>query len=254
MTTAAWTCDSCDSNNMAGAAVCRLCKRAPGSTAGSAQPQNHRISAEFGPPTERMPRVPAAPPERVDITLTPTATGSGPAPARRSGSGRWALRILLLLALGVLMIALTGNCQELSSLLSDGQRSDVPDPAATVSETPTETEAPRAPGASSAPACPEDVATWLPGSGQSAALVAAYTTDRFTITLCRDEFGQLYYDGQITGEEVSSDTHISIPADETADGFIARNGSYVYEISGLEILITRAGEEIARWELTPNQP
>jgi len=102
--------------------------------------------------------------------------------------------------------------------------------------------------------CPPAPASWLPNDGSGAVLVAAYTTQRHVITVCRARSGQLYYDGQLKGAAVTNDTHISIPAEQTTMGFMARNNSYVYEISGTEIIVSRDGTVLSRSPLTRTAP
>lgn len=103
-------------------------------------------------------------------------------------------------------------------------------------------------------ACPAEVARWLPGSGDDAVLVAQYRTDRHLVTLCRDRTGQLHYDGQVSGAEVNSENHISLDAVQTANGFTARNKTYLYEINGLELTLKNNGKLISQWRLTRVRP
>ncbi|WBP89277.1 hypothetical protein [Kitasatospora cathayae] len=75
----------------------------------------------------------------------------------------------------------------------------------------------------------------------------AYRTKDKQITLCRTAAGKLYYYGEFTGRP---DTGLAMPATQTADGFIARNGAYAYEISGTTVTITLDGRQIGRENLT----
>ena len=104
------------------------------------------------------------------------------------------------------------------------------------------------------PPCPAEVAQWLPGGGSGATLEAAFTTPKFTITLCRTTDDQLYYDGQVTGVPPTGETHISIPATRTPSGYVAQNGSYKYEIAGNEVFVTHGTENLARQPLTRTGP
>lgn len=97
--------------------------------------------------------------------------------------------------------------------------------------------------------CPTAVAQWLPG-GESAELVARYTTARHVVTVCRVGNGQLYYDGQARGAPADAQNHIVVKATETGDGFLATNGSYRYRISGRVLTVTENGRLLARWPLT----
>jgi hypothetical protein len=265
MSGAAWVCDSCDTNNLADAAYCRLCQRPPGTATGI-------IRAVTRPPSPPKPgksleprfveskhavakqQWPAATPERPRITLTgtvpPPSSGHLPAPSpprprprprplppptystypARQGSG-----CLKFLVIAVLVIGVVASCNTLIGKLSDV---DLP------------TSAPTGPAA----ACPAAAAAWLPNGGSGAVLVAAYTTERHVITVCRDRLGQLYYDGQIKGAAAMDETHVSIPAERTTMGFMARNNSYVYEISGAEIIVSRNGTVLSRSPLTRTGP
>jgi hypothetical protein len=107
---------------------------------------------------------------------------------------------------------------------------------------------------SPAAACPSEVAQWLPDGGSGATMEVAYTTPLHVITLCRTAAGQLYYDGQIQGQPVNSDTHISIPATATATGYVADNNSWRYEINGAEVIITNGGVEQKRYPLSRTGP
>jgi hypothetical protein len=53
---------------------------------------------------------------------------------------------------------------------------------------------------------------------------------------------------------VTSDTHISIPAQQTSDGFIASNKGYVYQISGTQETVTNAGNQIEQLTLNRTGP
>lgn len=89
--------------------------------------------------------------------------------------------------------------------------------------------------------CPASVAPALPGSGDNSRLVAAYMTSKFYITICSAESDQLYYDGQVIGMPPTADTHITLPAQRTQSGFIAKNGPYSYEVRGGHIVVSLNG-------------
>jgi hypothetical protein len=239
---AAWVCDSCDTNNLAQASVCRVCQREPGSTP-------RQLSVDEIPvrqPTERPifvdskhsgpPRPVPPPPEPAYIGLTAApARGSAPPPRevpRRTGHAITWLVVTVILVAILLVVVLTTNFQAVFGSGTPGQ--STPDPG---TEQAAAAQLPR-----STP-CPEAVATWLPSG---AVLVAAYTTDRHVVTLCRDSSGQLYYDGQVKGAPASSQTHISLRATATATGFVAYNKGYSYEITGSELIVTNNGTEILR--------
>lgn len=99
--------------------------------------------------------------------------------------------------------------------------------------------------------CPSEVAQWLPST---ATLVARYQTDKHTVTLCEDSSGQVWYDGQVTGAAVSDSTHISIKASRTANGYVANNKGYVYEIKGTQLTATNNGKVVSRTQLKQVSP
>lgn len=96
--------------------------------------------------------------------------------------------------------------------------------------------------AAAASSCPARVAVSLPGGEGGSVLVAAYETDRFLITVCKIGSGQLYYDGQIKAVTSSADTHITLEAESTTRGFIARNEAYIYEIRDQRIIVKLNGD------------
>jgi hypothetical protein len=154
------------------------------------------------------------------------------------------------LVAAALVIGVMMNIDTLVSMLSDTNLSpSAPTPTAPTPTAPT----PTAPTPTAA-ACPEAAAAWLPNGGSGAVLVAAYTSKRHVITVCRDQSGQHYYDGRVKDAAVTSETHIFLPAERTATGFMARNGSYVYQITGAEIIVSNNGTVLSRSPLTRTAP
>jgi hypothetical protein len=98
-------------------------------------------------------------------------------------------------------------------------------------------------------ACPDRVALLIPDSG--ADLVAAYDAGDKHIVICRAVTGALYYYGQYIGRD---DTGLLMPAQETATGWLARNGAYLYEIRGDEVVVSVDGREIVRELLVTTSP
>jgi hypothetical protein len=257
MSAAAWVCDSCDTNNLAQAGVCRVCQRPPGSISGGMEP----VTAEGIPahqPTARPTFVPSkhsGPQHRFDppaelprITLTPPPARPPvppPAPARppRSSGGIRRTMIGLLVA-GLVLVIVLLLVENLPKVMG----------SAPSNEPWVGSEAPVAAQASRSTPCPASVATWLPGGGGGGELVAGYTTEKHVVTICRDTSGQLYYDGLVKGTVANSQTHISLRASTTASGFVADNKGYVYEISGAQLIIRNNGSEIHRTALTRTGP
>ncbi|MCK2243805.1 MULTISPECIES: hypothetical protein [unclassified Crossiella] len=97
--------------------------------------------------------------------------------------------------------------------------------------------------------CPPAAARWLPGGGRGAVLAAAFESERHVITLCRMPDGGLFYDGQLKGELVTADTHLSVPARKTGSGYLAQNGSYRYEVRDGLVVVTRNGVELTRLQV-----
>jgi hypothetical protein len=251
----AWSCDSCHTNNLAGATVCRVCGRQPGTSTGSV--------GQIGPPVAPPPLQQQTRPVFVEskhapvpIALIPTAPVRKPAPPRTPvrkpmpprppsrpaahvhGAVRTGLRIAgALKVLGVVagLLLVIGVVARLGSDVSSSSSPSTPE---MVQSTPTGTP------------CPTAAARWLQNGGQGAVLVAGYTTTQHVITVCRDAAGQLYYDGQQKGVAVTSDTHISIPAQATSTGFEATNLGYLYQITASEVIVSKSGKVLKRWPAT----
>jgi hypothetical protein len=251
-----WVCDSCETHNLTTAQVCRACQRPPGSVTGTVRAV---------PPAAQLTQRQEAPPvfgesKHARISLTPVPVPPPPVPPplvpppfvrpyappppvsrrpMRPGTG-W--RIAKLVLSGTAILLLAANCHTLIGLIP----SPTPAPAAAPS-----------PNIQAAPAgvpCPAAAAMWLPAGGTGSVLVDGYTTDRYVITVCRDSTGQLYYDGQIANQAVTNDTHISIPAQQTADGFVATNNGYVYQISGTQETVSKGGNQIELLSLNRTGP
>jgi hypothetical protein len=251
MTGQDWVCDSCETHNLTNATVCRTCLRPPGSVTGTVRPvppptqltRRQEAPPVFGESKHAMisltpvPVRPPSPPPVRPYVPTP-ARPYVPAPPlpvrqpRRPGTGR---RVVKLLLSGTAILLLATNCHTLIGLI------------------PSTGSAPSQAAPTGVP-CPSVAAMWLPGGGAGSVLIDGYTTDQFVITICRDSTGQLYYDGQIANQAVTSDTHISIPAQQTADGFVASNKGYVYQISGTQETVTNAGKQIELLSLNRTGP
>ncbi len=240
----AWSCDSCNTNNLAEAKMCRLCQRPPGSSSGTVR---EVVTTANQTPQQRNQPKPVfveskhSEPARITLTppVSPRAKPTSP-PARKSGAAGWVLAIGLFVVVLVVIIMLSGF--DFSS-----------SPQPRTPSTPTFSSAPAdpvEPVAPTQPPCPSAAAVWLPDGGQGASLIAGYTATKHVITVCQDASGQLYYDGQVKGAAPSSDTHISIPAQKTSAGYIAWNKTYVYEINGAELTVTDNGKLKAQWTLT----
>jgi hypothetical protein len=100
---------------------------------------------------------------------------------------------------------------------------------------------------STAAPCPSRIAEAIP-SGDGAELVKAFRTKNKQITLCRTSGGSLYYYGEFSDHR---EPGIAMPAEETSDGFEARNDPYSYRIEGDTVTIYRDGNRIGRETLSP---
>lgn len=143
---------------------------------------------------------------------------------RRPGRTKGCLIAIAVLFFGPKL--LTGCLSNLGSVFD----SNTPSPTATPSSS----------------ACPARIARMLPGG--EAALVRAYRTKNKHITLCRTPNDHLYYYGEFTGRP---STGLVMKAEETSDGYVARNGPYRYTIEDGKVTVTRNGGTIGREGLTP---
>ena len=95
--------------------------------------------------------------------------------------------------------------------------------------------------------CPGRIADQLP-DGDGAELVEAFRTSNKQITLCRTTSGTLYYYGEFSDRREAG---IAMEAEQTSEGYEARNGPYRYEIHGNVVTIYQSGTQIGEEDLTP---
>lgn len=272
MSRAAWSCDFCETNNTATNDECRNCgaervlaggavqartRTVPNTHDTSEEPvffdSRHAVPPSSPPPPPSPSRVriggsrPGSPgtsrptaPEPAAPRLTPSPRPVPPVHRPPSGDNRLVRRAVLWVLATTAVLLIVTNWDSISDALSEGPGTS----------TNTDVDA----NAASTTPCPAAAAKWLPDGGYDAVLEVAYTTPRFTITLCRSADGNLFYDGQVTGEAPSSETHISLPATTTANGYVAHNGGYKYETTGLEVIVTRDNVELSRQPLTRTGP
>ncbi|WP_328647080.1 hypothetical protein OHS58_03335 [Amycolatopsis sp. NBC_00348] len=122
-------------------------------------------------------------------------------------------------------------------------------PAPPALSAPSSTSAP--PSTSSTPAgkpCPGDAARYLPGGAGTALLVGE--TVKSVVTVCKTPDGRIFYDGQARGQGASDDTHITLPAQPSGDGFVAVNGQYSYQVGGGRLVVSDGGQVLSDDELT----
>ncbi|MEU9981623.1 zinc finger protein [Streptomyces sp. NPDC050856] len=112
---------------------------------------------------------------------------------------------------------------------------------------PGEGEPGRSAPSATAGQCPGRIAAELPG-GEGAGLVEAFRTVNKQITLCRTPGGTLYYYGEFTDRREKG---IAMEAEETSDGYEARNGPYRYVIHDGVVTIYQSGERLGEENLVP---
>ncbi|MEE1772740.1 hypothetical protein PUR34_32440 [Streptomyces sp. JV185] len=100
---------------------------------------------------------------------------------------------------------------------------------------------------STAAPCPGRIAGAIP-SGDGSELVTAFRTKNKQITLCRTSGGDLYYFGEFSDHR---EPGIAMPAEETSDGYEARNSPYSYRIKKDTVTIYQNGRRIGRESLRP---
>lgn len=260
----AWRCDSCEANNEADATECRLCHQVPGTASGTAA----RVQAAFVPTATTEPRPEFTESKHSQFRQRPRPAtprpplGGTPPPPRRpapvrpaSGAGRAGPIVGMLVLATVVIIAFVvglnrhGSSSDVASTPDVGSYgAPAPVPGGAESEAPSESPEP------AGPPCPDAVARYLPDVGSGSILVAAYTSTRYTVTLCEADDGQLYYDGQLNGAPASNTTHISIPAQETSYGYTASNNGYTYEVTDAEEQLVHGGRVIEDFQLTRTGP
>ncbi|MGW0516129.1 zinc finger Ran-binding domain-containing protein [Crossiella sp. NPDC003009] len=248
-----WSCDSCHTNNYAQQSICRVCGRQAGSATGVLALPDHQplsiardetvafvesrhkelpratIALAPVPPSRPGPPGPLCPPKAPARSDYGVATRTPRAP-RPPVSGRAFWRGVRYLLVAILVIIVITNLDRIGSLLGSAETSGV---------------------GRTATSCPTEVARWLPGNGDGAELVARHDTGKHVVTICLDSAGSYRYDGQLKGRPVTSDNHISLPAERTPTGFTAVNGEYRYEISGQALTISRKGKVLSHLPLAP---
>ncbi|MFC5823399.1 hypothetical protein [Nonomuraea insulae] len=225
--TTTWRCSLCDVWNATADTSCQCCDTAR-RTAADPPP-----ALFFAPP----PRPVIPPPPRPVMRPLPLPPPMPP-PAYRSSSSSGFTGCMI----AVLTVALLCTLVLLLALLA-GARARAP-ASAPQSNSPIVTTP-----AVQAVACPDRVALLIPDD--SAELVAAYDAGDKHIVICRTATGELYYYGQYIGQD---GTGLLMPAQETAAGLLARNGAYLYEIRGDEVVVSVDGHEILREFLVATSP
>jgi hypothetical protein len=278
-----WRCTSCHKNNVAGAATCATCGRAPvgadpvmqADRRGPTKPKpmtakerervvtaktdeqpvtqptpsgagRVRFSGETRKtPRPRMPstewRVPLEEPtlhvpEPAGISTAPPPLRYGTAPTtpsypRRRRDLGWLVKV----GLSVVAIVLAWQF-------------GLPWVEGLIAENSAESGA-SSTGQTTAQPCPPEAADALPG--QAGALLVRYQTNKHVITVCQTSDGRVFYDGQFKRQPPGPETHISLPAEVTSDGYIAHNGNYTYRITGDRIVVTKGNTVLLNEVLQP---
>jgi hypothetical protein len=271
-----WRCSTCNTMNAPGKTGCRNCaglRTAPAEPpppSGSShtrviRPEHRsggggtvRFSGSEAPRTPRTPgpgtdpappavRRPAAygsavPPSRsADAPTPPGFVLPSPAAEDPPGPGSRPQRRKLLIGVLAAMAVLAAGGFGVAEWVRSG-------PATGADGSPAATAPPTAPDA--AP-CPARVAASLPGDGAASVLVAAYTTDRFLVTLCRAADGTVYYDGQARNRTPSSATRITLPATLVSGCWLAVNHAFAYRVGDGRLTVEENGGTLYSGALTP---
>ncbi|NUK32782.1 hypothetical protein HRW12_03130 [Streptomyces lunaelactis] len=180
-------------------------------------------TAGYTPPTAAP--TPAPSPAPVYTPPPSPYTPYTPAPAKESkGCAKGCLGLVVL---AVLLTLFSDGCRNaLDSADGDGDGST--------------------PAATSDP-CPGRIAAEIP-QGDGAELAEAFRTGNKQITLCRTTAGKLYYFGEFSDRREKG---IVMGAEETADGYEARNGPYRYVIHSGVVTIYESGSQIGEEDVTP---
>ena len=222
MTAAAWACDSCHTNNLAQATVCRVCQLPPGSATGqanqipvhqepvhqqTAQPQF--VDSRYGAPSQQQTPFQQPPPTDLPmITLTgsaaptPAAPGRGAPPPSRTALWLVAIGVILLL---LLVIALA---TDLPKAFSSGSTSTSDSSYYESSSSSSSTDS----SPSSPPSDSSDSSGSYSGSlGSSASTSETPTPQASSSTPCPEEVARWLPDGGSGSELVAgylADHHI----------------------------------------------
>jgi hypothetical protein len=180
-----------------------------------------------------------------------------PAPAARRSRSLWVLLGLVVVAaasIGATILIAANRPEPAKPLAQFPTYTPAAAPSSTklTTSTTTATAAPLTPTTSTSAAekpCPAATAQYLPG-GEGIALLVAQTAKSF-ITICQTGDGQMFYDGQTRNTAPSAETHITLPAQPSGDGFVAANGEYRYTIGGGKLVVSVKDQVLTEDALTP---
>jgi hypothetical protein len=98
--------------------------------------------------------------------------------------------------------------------------------------------------------CPDKVISHLPaGEREGAVLLHHYLTQLHDITLCTTGNGAIYYHGEM--RDKPSLGSITLPAERTATGYVARNKGYTYTIDGSQVTVRVPGGKSSSYTFVP---
>jgi hypothetical protein len=178
-----------------------------------------------------------------------------PAPAARRSRSLWVLLGLVVVAaasIGATILIAANRPEPAKPQAQFPTYTPAAAPTSTKLTTSTTTAAPLTPTTSTSAAdkpCPTATAQYLPG-GAGTALLVAQTAKSF-ITICQTGDGQMFYDGQARNAAPSAETHITLPAQPSGDGFVAANGEYRYTIGGGKLVVSVKDQVLTEDALTP---
>ncbi|WP_433228023.1 hypothetical protein [Actinomadura formosensis] len=165
-------------------------------------------------------------------TSEPTAPPPAPVPARPRAASRRESRIGTKLLAGASLVAAlsfsVGHFDDIERFVRE--------------HTPVEETA--------AGTCPTRVAPES-RNGTTMNLVIAYRTSSHDVIICRSSSGEYVYHGEEIGNPSSA---IDLHAERTSHGYIARNGSYTYDIRGRRIIVKHQGKVIGKYTGTRFSP
>ncbi|WP_225850292.1 hypothetical protein [Streptomyces sp. HPF1205] len=99
-------------------------------------------------------------------------------------------------------------------------------------------------------ACPTTVTSHLPADRrQGAILLHHYLTRLHDITLCTTSDGAIYYHGEVRDKPQLGS--ITVLAERTATGYVARNQGYTYTIHGSQVTVGLPDRKSASYALVP---
>jgi hypothetical protein len=198
-------------------------------------------TAPVPPPPVRLPRprpTPTSSTRKARTGTPPVSTARPPAAPTRPGPAvyrpvkRRRKRVLRVLILIGILYGIYDSRQSLLGALQHFEQSQQSQP---VSQAPNSVAQPVV----EAHPCPDGVASTLPsGDRASSTLVETHKTSGYTVTICADSSGALYYHGV---SRTNSSLWITLPVKRSGSDYIATNKGYEYELSPRHLVVSKGG-------------